>query len=92
MLLWSAAAEDSAVLAAGDVQALLENSGFTVLYQEKRREFALESLSKPRAMRETGKLEKAAPPVYMEDFAKKTSNLIDGLDDDVCSPWIFICR
>ena len=89
---WSAATEDSAVLAAGDVQALLENSGFTVIYQEKRREFALESLSKPRAMREAGKLGKAAPPVYMEDFAKKTSNLIDGLDDDVCSPWIFICR
>ena len=89
---WAAKAEDSAVLAAGDVQALLENAGFSVLYQEKRREFALESLARPRAMRDAGKLEKAAPPVYMEDFAQKTSNLIDGLDEDVCSPWIFICK
>lgn len=89
---WASKAEDSAVLTADEVQSLLENAGFSVMYQEKRRDFALDSLSKPRAMREAGTLEKAAPPVYMEDFAKKTSNLIDGLDDDACSPWIFICR
>ena len=89
---WATKPVHSHVLSDGDVKALLQEAGFDVLFEENRRAFALDSLAKPRAMREAGKLEKAAPPVYMEDFAKKTSNLIDGLDDDVCSPWIFICK
>lgn len=89
---WSSVQDTSYVLTAEEIKQLLCSAGFEIVFEEKRRDFALDSFVRPRAMREAGTLDKAAPPVYMADFAQKTSNLIDGLDDDACSPWVFICR
>lgn len=81
---WSPGPETSFLVTQNEIKRLLLSAGFEIIYEESRRDFALETFAraqgeKPAAHR---------PP----DFPRRSANLRRNVEAGRCAPHIMICK